>query len=143
MSKISKAQYEFALARIEELLFLVYGNTPVTDKNLIELTLVSDVVEEYETTHFPIGKPTIGNLIKNGLEEKEMTQKALATVLGISPSRINDFIVGRSEPSLKIASQICYILNIPLDVVTDIYVDELAHANSQSPYSDESVNQAI
>ena len=125
MSKISKAQYEFALARIEELLPLVNGDTPVMDKNMIELTLVSDVVEEYETAHFPIGKPTIGILIKNALEEKGMTQKALASILGISPSRINDFIVGRSEPSLKIASQICYILSIPLDVVTDIYVGEL------------------
>lgn len=128
MSKISKAQYKFALARIEELLPLVDGNTPVTDKNMIELTLVSDVVEEYETIHFPIGKPTIGILIKNALEEKAMTQKALAVILGISPSRINDFIVGRSEPSLKIASQICYILSIPFEVVADIYIGELNHS---------------
>lgn len=129
MNKISKAQYEFALARIEELLPLVDGNTPVTDKNLIELTIVSDIVEEYETEHFPIGKPTIGILIKNALGEKGMTQKNLAAILGISPSRINDFIVGRAEPSLKIASQICYVLNIPSDVIMDIYA--------------ESVNQAI
>jgi len=64
-------------------------------------------------------------LIKNALEEKGMTQKALASILRVSPSRINDFIVGRSEPSLKLASQICYILNIPLGVVTDIYTEEL------------------
>ncbi len=125
MSKVTKEQYEFARARIEELLPLVNGDTPVTDKNMVELTLVSDVVEEYEIEHFPIDKPTIGVLIKNALEEKGMTQKALASILRVSPSRINDFIVGRSEPSLKIASQICYILNIPLGVVTDIYTEEL------------------
>ncbi len=125
MSKITKEQYEFALARIEELLPLVNGATPVADKNMIELTLVSGVVEEYEIAHYPIGEPTIGALIKNGLEEKGMTQKALASILKVSPSRVNDFIVGRSEPSLRIASQICYILNIPLDVVTDIYTKEL------------------
>lgn len=141
MSKISKAQYEFALARIEELLPLVNGDTPVTDKNMIELTIVSDVVEKYETLHFPIGKPTIGILIKNALEEKGMTQKALASIVGVSPSRINDFIAGRSEPSLRIASQICYILGIPLEVVTDIYVGELTHTSS--PHSGESINEAI
>ncbi|KUK57047.1 MAG: hypothetical protein XD81_1740 [Bacteroidetes bacterium 38_7] len=125
MSKVTKEQYEFARTKIEELLPLVNGDTPVTDKNMMELTIVSDVVEEYEMEHFPIGKPTIGVLIKNALEEKGMTQKALASILRVSPSRINDFIVGRSEPSLKIACQICYILNIPLGVVTDIYTEEL------------------
>jgi len=55
MSKITKEQYEFARAKIEELLPLVNGDTPVTDKNMIELTLVLDVVEEYEMEHFPIG----------------------------------------------------------------------------------------
>lgn len=125
MSKVTKVQYEFAPAKIEELLPLVNGDTQVTDKNMIELTLVSDVVEDYEIEHFPIDKPTISVLIKNALEEKGMMQKALASILRVSPSRINDFIVGRSEPSLKIASQICYILNIPLGVVTDIYTEEL------------------
>jgi HTH-type transcriptional regulator/antitoxin HigA len=125
MSKVTKEQYEFARARVEELLPLVNGNTPVSDKNMVELSLVSDVVEEYEIAHYPIEKPTIGVLIKNGLEEKGMTQKALASILEVSPSRVNDFIVGRAEPSLRIASQICYILNIPMDVVTDIYTDEL------------------
>ena len=48
MSKVTKEQYEFARAKIEELLPLVNGGTPVTDKNMIELTLVSDVVEGYE-----------------------------------------------------------------------------------------------
>ncbi len=125
MTKITKEQYEFALARIEELLPLVNGDTPTTDKNMVELSIVSDVVEEYETTHYPIAQPTIGSLIKNSLEEKGMTQKALANILGVSPSRISDFIAGRSEPSLKIASQICYILNIPTEVVSDIYTEEL------------------
>ncbi len=125
MTKITKEQYEFALAGIEELLPLVNGDTPTTDKNLVELSIVSDVVEEYETAHYPIAQPTIGSLIKNGLEERGMTQKALANILGVSPSRISDFIAGRSEPSLKVASQICYILNIPTEVVSNIYTEEL------------------
>ncbi len=59
----SKQQYEYALKRIEELLPLVTDETPLTDKNSIELTLVSDVVEAYEKLHYPIAKPTIGELI--------------------------------------------------------------------------------
>lgn len=52
--EISKQQYEYALSRIEELLPLVTEETPASDKNAIELTIVSDVVEAYEKIHYPI-----------------------------------------------------------------------------------------
>ena len=48
MSKITKQQYEFALARIEELLPLVNDDTPVNDPDAIELIKMSDIVIEYE-----------------------------------------------------------------------------------------------
>ena len=48
MSKPTKEQYEFALARIEELLPLVTDETPANDRNAIELTMMSDIVIEYE-----------------------------------------------------------------------------------------------
>lgn len=54
MSKITKEQYEFALARIEELLPLVSDDTPANDRNAIELRMMSDVVIDYEKEHFPI-----------------------------------------------------------------------------------------
>ena len=52
--EISKQQYEYALSRIEELLPLVTEKTPASDKNAIELTIVSDVVEAYEKIPYPI-----------------------------------------------------------------------------------------
>lgn len=42
-----------------------------------------------------------------------MGQKQLAIEIGISPSRVNDYIAGRSEPTLKIARLLCRVLNIP------------------------------
>ena len=54
MDRITKEQYEFALNRIEDLLPLVTDDTPANDKNAIELTLMSDIVESYEKKHFPI-----------------------------------------------------------------------------------------
>ena len=35
MNKVTKEQYEFALARVEELLPLVDDNTPSNDKNAV------------------------------------------------------------------------------------------------------------
>jgi HTH-type transcriptional regulator/antitoxin HigA len=53
MAKITKEQYEFALARIEELLPMVDDNTPANDRNAVELTMMSDVVIDYEKEHYP------------------------------------------------------------------------------------------
>ena len=112
MENITKQQYEFALDRIEQLLPLVTDEISANDKNAIELTLMSDVVEAYEKKHFPIGKPTVAELIELSLDEKRMSQKQLAEQIGISPSRISDYIAGRAEPTLKIARMLCRVLNI-------------------------------
>lgn len=110
--EITNKQYEYALNRIEELLPLVTDETPAGDKNAVELTIVSDVVEAYEKIHYPISKPTIGELISLSLEEKGMTQKQLAKELGISPSRVSDYISNRAEPTLRIARALCLVLGI-------------------------------
>lgn len=112
MSKITKEQYDFALQRIEELLPLVDDNIPVNDRNAVELTLMSDIVIEYEKEHFPIGKPSVAELIELSLEDKKMSQKQLAQEIGVSPSRISDYVSGRAEPTLKIARLLCQVLNI-------------------------------
>ncbi|MDR0823638.1 MAG: helix-turn-helix domain-containing protein [Prevotella sp.] len=117
---ITKEQYEFALARIEDLLSLVNNDTPVNDKNIVELTMVSDIVIAYETEHYPIEKPTVSELIVLALQEKGMTQKQLARYIGISPSRVNDYITGRSEPTLKIARRLCRELDISLATMLQI-----------------------
>jgi HTH-type transcriptional regulator/antitoxin HigA len=117
MSNINKRQYEFALARIEELLSQVDDNTPSKDKKVVELSVMSDVVIAYEKEHYPIGKPSIGGLIDMSLEEKKMTQKQLASKIGVSPSRISDYISGRSEPTLRIARMLCNVLNITPDAM--------------------------
>ena len=112
MDRINKEQYGFALSRVEELLPLVDDNTPLNDRNALELKLMSDIVIAYETIHFPIEKPTVAELIALSLEEKGITQRELAGNIGVSPSRINDYIAGRSEPTLKIAQRLCMVLNI-------------------------------
>ncbi|MBQ0118558.1 MAG: helix-turn-helix transcriptional regulator [Bacteroidales bacterium] len=110
MSTITEAQYLFAKQRIEDLL-LVDDSNP-NDPNVIELGLMSDIIIEYEKEHYPIDKPTVAELISNALEEQGMTQKQLASILNISPSRVNDFVIGRSEPNLRQAGHICRTLHI-------------------------------
>jgi HTH-type transcriptional regulator/antitoxin HigA len=112
MDKITKEQYEFALSRIEELLPLVDDNTPANDKKAVELSVMSDIVIAYEKAYYPIKKPTVSELIELSLEEKGITQRELANNIGVSPSRINDYVAGRSEPTLRVARLLCMALNI-------------------------------
>ena len=63
MKKITKEQYEFAQKRVEELLPVVSDDMPANDPAAIELVLMSEVVIAYEKEHFPIGKPTLVDLI--------------------------------------------------------------------------------
>ncbi len=112
MNKITKEQYEYALDRIECLMPLVDDSTPANDKNAIELSVMSEIVIAYEKEHYPIEKPNVAELISFSLEEAGMTQKQLALAIGISPSRVNDYVSGKSEPTLKIARRLCHTLNI-------------------------------
>lgn len=104
-------QYQYALERIEDLLPLVSGEDPNEEK-AVELSIYSDIVIEYEKEHFPIEKPTPAELIQASLAEKQLTQKELAARIGVSPSRVNDYVSGRAEPSLRIASRLCLALGI-------------------------------
>ena len=52
------------------LLPLVTDFTPANDRNAIELAMMSDIVIDYEKEHYPIGKPTVAQLIQISLDEK-------------------------------------------------------------------------
>ena len=119
-TKITEAVYETALARIEELLPVVTDNTQSTDHRAVELQIMSDIVIEYERIHFPVGMPTLANVIRLRLDEEEMTQRAFARKIGVSPSRVSEYLTGKSEPTLKIARAISQLLNIEPSIVLGV-----------------------
>jgi len=51
----NETEYNAIMQRIEELIVLTDDSTPKQDKSLIELDILSELVEEYEDIHFPIG----------------------------------------------------------------------------------------
>jgi len=118
MTKIeNKEQYDWAVARVEELLPLVDDNTPRTNPNSIELELLSNLVADYSEEHFAIGKPNLGDVIKMRMAELGITQGKLAEILGISASRISDYITGKAEPTIRIARELVIKLDIAPSVV--------------------------
>jgi len=118
MAKINtEIQYEKALERIDELLLLVDNKTSNKDKNYIELDLLSDLVSEYEEIYFPVEKPSLPDIIRLRMAELKISQKKLALILNVSPSRISEYLNGKSEPTLKIARLLRDELKIDADII--------------------------
>ncbi len=121
MTKIeNEQQYEWAVSRVEELLPLVNDDTPAGDPNSIELELLSNLVADYSDEHFSVGTPSLIDVMILRLSEMKLTQKGLAEMLGVSPSRVSEYMTGKSEPTLKVAREISRKLNIDPAIVLGV-----------------------
>ena len=115
-----EAEYNVVMQRIDELIKLTDDDTSKTDKNLIELDMLSGLVEEYEDIHYPIGAPTLVDVLKLRMYEMKLTQKKLAEMLNVSQSRVSEYLTGRSEPTLKIARDISIKLQIDSSIILGV-----------------------
>jgi HTH-type transcriptional regulator/antitoxin HigA len=116
----NEKQYMAAMARVEELLPIVSEDTPEEDKNFVELVLLSNLVADYEEVTYPVKTPELIDVLKLRMYEMGLSQRALAQLLGITPSRVNDIVSGRSEPTFKMARDISRKLNIDPGVVLGV-----------------------
>lgn len=108
----NETQYDCIIERIEELLQVVNNDTPITDRYMVELDLLADLVVEFEEKHYPVEVPTLNEVIRLRMAEMGLTQKGLAEMLGVSPSRISEYMNGKSEPTLHVAK----LLHQKLDI---------------------------
>lgn len=121
MTKIeTKQQYDWAVNRVEELLPLVNDNTPLDDPNSIELELLSNLVADYSEEHYALGTPSLIDVLKLRMYEMGLTQAKLSEILHISPSRVSEYLSGKSEPTLKVARDISQKLNIDASIVLGV-----------------------
>ncbi len=121
MTKINnELEYEATYARVEELLQVVTNETPITDRNLIELNILSNLVVDYEEVHHPIHAPTLVDVIKLRMYEMKLNQVKLSELLGVSPSRVSEYLTGKSEPTLKVARELNKKLNIDANIILGV-----------------------
>ena len=113
----NEIEYNAIMQRIDELLVLTDENTSKSDKNLIELDILSGLVEEYENIHYPIGIPTFVDVFKLRMYEMKLTQKKVSEMLNVSQSHISDYLLGRSKPTLKIAREMSLKLKIDSSII--------------------------
>ncbi|MDR1779975.1 MAG: helix-turn-helix domain-containing protein [Tannerella sp.] len=121
MKKITtEAEYEAIMHRVDELVEIVDDNTPATDPNYVELDLLTDMVVAYEKEHFPVSKPDLVETIKLRMYEMDLNQTKLAALIGVSTSRVNEYLSRKSEPTLNDARNISRKMNINPSIVLGV-----------------------
>jgi HTH-type transcriptional regulator/antitoxin HigA len=117
MKRIENDKEYYAITkRIGELLEVVTDENYDTIPESIELDFLSDLVEAYETKHFPVSIPSLSNVLRLRMYEMNINKSQLAALLGVSPSRISEYLADK-EPTLQVARNIYEKLNVSAGVI--------------------------
>lgn len=113
----NNTQYEASLARIYSLLQKeIKPNTNESD----ELEILSILVKEYENKHYPVPAPNPLEAIRFRLEQMNMSESELATILGYR-SRKSEILSGKRKLSLSMIRKLHETLHIPANVLIQAY----------------------
>lgn len=116
----TKKQYNAITKRIEVLLQNPDNIENQDTQGYIELNLLSELVADFEENNFPIKKPTLVQTMKLRMYERGLNQKRLSEILGVSTSRVSEYLNGKSEPPLKTARDISLKLDIDPMIVLGV-----------------------
>ena len=116
----TEKEYNAIVERMEELLQNPDNIENQDAKDYIELNLLSDLVADYEERHYPVKKPSLVEVIKLRMAELGLNQKRLSELLGVSTSRVSEYLNGKSEPTLKVAREISVKLGIDASIILGV-----------------------
>lgn len=114
---IAHEAYVKANLRLEELIDVVDDTMSAGNPLAKEFLEITDIIEQYEEIHFPIGLPTLQEMIELRMFEMGLKRKDLATLLDTSASRISDYLNGKREITLNVAKALHQKLNIDSDII--------------------------
>ena len=105
----TEADYEQALKRLEQIF-----QAPAETEEGDEAEVLSILIEKYEDEHYPIGPPDPVEAIKFHMEQRNMTRKDLAKIIGYK-SRVSELFNGKRNLTLKMIRNLHHKLGIPYE----------------------------
>mgnify|MGYP001236736478 CR=1 FL=1 len=105
----TEKDYQNSLMRLEEI-FHAAEDTPEGD----EAELLTILIEKYEDEHYPISAPDPIEAIKFRMEQKGLTKKELADIIGYK-SRVSEIFSRKRKLSLNMIRNLHDKLNIPYE----------------------------
>ncbi len=116
----NEEDYEEAMARIGELLDELAGyDEQVNDPDhpsMVELEVLSDLVEVYESKAVPMRLPTAIEAIEFRMDQAGLTRRDLTPFIG-SSARVSEVLSGKRPITMSMARALHRHLGIPADVL--------------------------
>ena len=121
-TKVSKAAYEHAMARMDEM--VEAGKGTIRTRDMAEYKRLALVAESYESANITIEQPaTLEGILEWQMFEKKMKQKELAKALHISDAKLSLVMSGKQRPDVVLLKNIHEVLgvdgNILLEAVSE------------------------
>ena len=111
----TERDYNQALERLEQIFDAKIGS-PEGD----ELEVLGILINQFENEYFPIGLPDPIEAIKFRMEQMDYNQTDLANIVGLK-SRASEILNRKRKLSLEMIRQLHDKLNIPTDVLIQVY----------------------
>ena len=113
----TEEEYDNALAHVYELM-----QTDIIEGSLIsdELEILSLLIKEYELVHYPVSYPNPIEAIKFRMEQMNLSENELSTLLGTRP-RKSEVLSGKRKLSLSMIRKLTDVLHIPANVLIQAY----------------------
>ena len=104
-------EYETALARIDALM-----DAEPDSAEFDELSVLTDLVEPYESKHEPMGYPSPLAAIEFRMEQGELNQRDLIPFIG-SSDKVSEVLSGKRAITMPMARALHEHLGIPADML--------------------------
>ncbi len=116
----SEEDYEAALERVSELMDALSGpQGQIEDSDhpaRVELDVLVDLIELYESRHYPIDPPTPAAAIEYEMDRRGMTPRDLIPIIG-SRSKVSEVLSGKRAITMPMARALHQHLNIPAEIL--------------------------
>ena len=116
----SEEDYEEALARIEDLLNELSGpDGQIEDEDhpsRVELDVLTDLVELYESRTVPMELPSAVEAIEFRIDQAGLTRRDLAPLIG-SSAKVSEVLSGKRPITMSMARALHHHLGIPAEVL--------------------------
>ena len=92
----------------------------MTDSNYRGLCSFQTWLQIIQMNIFSLGEPSLVDIIKLRMYEMGLNQTALAKLIGVSPSRISEYLSGKKHPTLLQGKKLSQKLNIDPAIVLGV-----------------------
>lgn len=114
----TEEEYKHALQEVEKY-FISPPEVGTEDGDKFDLLIL--LIETYETKHHPIEYPDPVSAIRCRMDDRNLNQRELSCLTGISESKISEALNLHRSLSLDMIRKLSAVLQIPTDVLVQEY----------------------